>query len=122
MVSASAASGYSSGDAIKAVKEVAKQTLPSGYGYEFSGLSRDEASSGSTTVIIFIICLVFVYIILCCLYESMFIPIVVMLSIPFGLLGSFLFCQDVRHREQHLHADGTDYAYRTCCRRPLFAH
>jgi hydrophobe/amphiphile efflux-1 (HAE1) family protein len=93
LVSASAASGYSSGDAIKAVKEVASQTLPSGYGYEFSGLSRDEASSGSTTVLIFVICLMFIYVILCCLYESVFIPIVVMLSVPFGLLGSFLFAK-----------------------------
>src|SRR5574344_1945508 len=93
LVSASAADGYSSGDAIKAVQEVAKQTLPSGYGYEFSGLSRDEASSGSTTVLIFCICLVFVYVILCCLYESIFIPIAVMLSIPFGLVGSFLFAK-----------------------------
>jgi hydrophobe/amphiphile efflux-1 (HAE1) family protein len=93
MVSASAANGYSSGEAIKAVQTVAKQTLPSGYNYEFSGLSRDEASSGSTTLLIFIICLIFVYIILCCLYESLFIPIAVMLSIPFGLLGSFLFAK-----------------------------
>ena len=93
MVSASAANGYSSGEAIKAVQEVSKQTLPSGYGYEFSGLSRDEATSGSTTLIIFIICLVFVYVILCCLYESIFIPLAVMLSIPFGLLGSFLFAK-----------------------------
>ena len=93
LVIASAADGYSSGDAIKAVQEVAKQTLPSGYGYEFSGLSRDEASSGSTTVLIFCICLVFVYVILCCLYESIFIPIAVMLSIPFGLVGSFLFAK-----------------------------
>jgi hydrophobe/amphiphile efflux-1 (HAE1) family protein len=93
MVSASAANGYSSGEAIKAVQEVAKQTLPSGYGFEFSGLSRDEASSSSSTIMIFVICLIFVYIILCCLYESIFIPIVVMLSIPFGLLGSFLFAK-----------------------------
>src|SRR5574344_972368 len=93
LVSASAADGYSSGDAMKAVQEGAKQTLPSGYGYEFSGLSRDEASSGSTTVLIFCICLVFVYVILCCLYESIFIPIAVMLSIPVGLVGSFLFAK-----------------------------
>lgn len=93
LVSASAANGYSSGEAIKAVQEVATKTLPSGYGYEFSGLSRDEASSGSTTLLIFIICLAFVYVILCCLYESLFIPIAVMLSIPFGLLGSFLFAK-----------------------------
>jgi HAE1 family hydrophobic/amphiphilic exporter-1 len=93
MVSASASDGYSSGDAIKAVQEVSKQTLPSGYGYEFSGLSRDEASSGSSTTIIFIICIAFVFIILCCLYESVFIPMVVMLSIPFGMFGSFLFAK-----------------------------
>jgi hydrophobe/amphiphile efflux-1 (HAE1) family protein len=93
MVSASAGDGYSSGDAIKAVQEVSKQTLPSGYGYEFSGLSRDEASSGSSTIIIFIICIAFVFIILCCLYESVFIPMVVMLSIPFGMFGSFLFAK-----------------------------
>jgi hydrophobe/amphiphile efflux-1 (HAE1) family protein len=92
-VNASPADGYSSGDAIEAVKEVASQTLPSGYSYEYSGISRDEASSGSSTVIIFVICLVFVYIILCSLYESFFIPLAVMLSIPFGLLGSFLFAK-----------------------------
>lgn len=90
-VNASPADGYSSGEAINAVSEVAKETLPSGYGYEFSGLSRDEASSGSSTTVIYIICLVFVYIVLCCLYESVFIPLAVMLSIPFGLLGSFIF-------------------------------
>jgi hydrophobe/amphiphile efflux-1 (HAE1) family protein len=93
LVNASTAEGHSSGEAIKAVERVAKQTLPSGYGYEFSGLARDEASSGSTTLLIFIICLMFVYVILCCLYESVFIPIAVMLSIPFGLLGSFLFAK-----------------------------
>ena len=92
-VNASPADGYSSGDAIEAVKEVASQTLPSGYSYEYSGISRDEASSGSSTVIIFVICLIFVYIILCSLYESFFIPLAVMLSIPFGLLGSFLFAK-----------------------------
>ena len=89
-VNASPADGYSSGDAINAVAEVAKETLPSGYGYEFSGLSRDEASSGSSTVMVFVICLVFVYIVLCCLYESLLIPLAVMLSISFGLMGSFL--------------------------------
>lgn len=90
-VNASAATGYSSGDAINAVAEVAKETLPSGYGYELGGISREEASSGTSIVIIFIICILFIYIILCSLYESLFIPLAVMLSIPFGLVGSFVF-------------------------------
>ena len=92
-VNASAAQGYSSGDAINAVREVAKKTLPAGYGYEFGGTSREEASSGTSIVIIFAICVVFIYIILCSLYESLFIPLAVMLSIPFGLMGSFLFAK-----------------------------
>lgn len=92
-VNASAAEGYSSGDAINAVREVAKETLPAGYGYEFGGTSREEASSGTSVVIIFAICVVFIYIILCSLYESLFVPLAVMLSIPFGLMGSFLFAK-----------------------------
>ena len=92
-VNASANAGYSSGDAIKAVEEVAKQTIPSGYGYEFGGITREESSSGTSIVAIFAICIIFVYIILCALYESLFVPLAVMLSIPFGLLGSFLFAQ-----------------------------
>ncbi|MGN0195569.1 MAG: efflux RND transporter permease subunit [Candidatus Cryptobacteroides sp.] len=92
-VNASAAQGYSSGDAIRAVREVAKETLPSGYGYEFGGTSREEASSGTSVVLIIAICLVFVYLILCSLYESLFIPMAVMLSVPFGLAGSFLFAK-----------------------------
>lgn len=92
-VNASAATGYSSGDAIRAVQEVAKETLPAGYGFEFGGTSREEASSGTSIMVIFIICIIFVYIILCSLYESLFIPLAVMLSIPFGLAGSFLFAK-----------------------------
>ena len=92
-VNASTNEGYSSGDAIKAVEEVARQTLPSGYGYEFGGITREESSSGTSIVVIFAICIIFVYIILCALYESLFVPLAVMLSIPFGLLGSFLFAQ-----------------------------
>ncbi|GAA6243027.1 efflux RND transporter permease subunit [Bacteroides fragilis] len=92
-VNASPAGGYSSGDAIRAVQEVAKETLPSGYGYEFGGTSREEASSGTSVMAVFIICIIFVYIILCSLYESLFIPLAVMLSIPFGLAGSFLFAK-----------------------------
>ena len=68
------ADGYSSGDAIAAIEEVASQTLPTGYGYEFSGITREESSSTGNTVIIFIICIVFIYLILCSLYESIFIP------------------------------------------------
>ena len=92
-VNASAAEGYSSGDAIQAVKEVAAQTLPSGYGYELSGISREEASTGASIVVIFAIIIIFIYIILCSLYESLFIPLAVMLSVPFGLAGSFLFAK-----------------------------
>ena len=90
-VNASVATGYSSGDAILAVEEVAKETLPSGYGYELGGISREEASAGTSIVVIFVICVLFIYIILCSLYESLFIPLAVMLSIPFGLMGSFVF-------------------------------
>jgi len=90
-VNGQAANGYSSGEAIQAVREVAAETLPAGYGYEFGGMSREEAAGGSSTAIIFVICVVFIYLILCALYESLFIPIVVILSVPFGLAGSFLF-------------------------------
>lgn len=92
-VNATPAQGYSSGDAIEAVREVAKKTLPAGYGYEFGGTSREEASSGTSFVVIFVICVLFIYIILCSLYESLFVPLAVMLSIPFGLMGSFLFAK-----------------------------
>ena len=90
-VNGQAANGYSSGEAIEAVREVMEERLPAGYGYEFGGMSREEATSGSSTAIIFVICIVFIYLILCALYESVFIPIVILLSIPFGLAGSFLF-------------------------------
>lgn len=85
------ADGYSTGDAINAVTEVAKQTLPTGYGYEFSGMTREESGNTNTTIIIFGLCIVFIYLILCALYESLFIPLAVMLSVPFGLMGTFLF-------------------------------
>lgn len=90
-VSGMPADGYSSGQAIEAIREVAEQTLPVGYGFEFGGLTREESSSGASTVIIFAICIAFVYLILCALYESIFIPLAVILSVPFGLLGSFIF-------------------------------
>ena len=93
MVNGAAAAGYSSGDAIKAIEEVAAEVLPRGYGYEFSGMTREEAGSSSNTVFIFAVILVLVYIILASLYESIFIPFAVLLSVPFGLMGSFLFAK-----------------------------
>ena len=92
-VNGAAASGYSSGQAIKAVQEVASQTLPTGYGFEFGGMSREESNTDNTTTLVFIICVVFIYLILCALYESLFVPIAVILSVPFGLAGSFLFAK-----------------------------
>ena len=90
-VGGTAADGFSSGQAIDAIREVAAQVLPEGYGYEFGGMTREEASSQNTTALVFVICIVFIYLILCALYESLFIPLAVILSVPFGLAGSFLF-------------------------------
>ena len=92
-VNGSAAPGHSSGEAIKAIREVAAQQLPAGYSFEFGGMTREEASSASSTVIVFAICAIFIYLILCALYESLLIPIVILLSVPFGLAGSFLFAR-----------------------------
>lgn len=85
--------GFSSGEALNAIKETAKTHLPSGFGYEFGGMSREESSTGSTTIIVFSICLAFTYLILCALYESLFIPLAVIAAVPFGLLGCFLFAR-----------------------------
>lgn len=93
LVNGDAASGYSSGDAIRAVRETAAWVLPKGYGYEFSGISREESETTNNTVVIFIVCLVFVYLILCGLYDSFLIPFSVILSVPFGLMGTFLFAK-----------------------------
>lgn len=87
------ADGYSSGQAIKAIEEVARTSLPEGYGYEFGGMTREEATTGNTTTLVFIVCIVFIYLILCALYESLLIPFAVILSVPFGLMGSFLFAK-----------------------------
>ena len=92
-INGNAADGYSSGQAIQAVREVAAEVLPAGYGYEFGGMSREEANTGSSVAIIFVICVVFIYLILCALYESIFIPMAIILSVPFGLAGSFLFAR-----------------------------
>ena len=86
------ASGYTSGQALAALAEVAQENLPTGYTYELGGMAREEAqSSGSTTGLIFVLCFVFVYLLLSAQYESYILPLAVLLSIPFGLLGSFLF-------------------------------
>lgn len=89
------ADGYSSGDVINAVTEVAARTLPTGYGYGYSGMTREEAQMAGShdTVIIYCICVLFIYLILCALYESLFVPMAVIMSVPFGLAGSFLFAR-----------------------------
>ncbi|MCI9284981.1 MAG: MMPL family transporter [Muribaculaceae bacterium] len=89
------AAGYSSGDCLAAIERVAAETLPPGYGYEYSGMTREEASSGagSTTAVIFGLCLLFVYLLLSAQYESYLLPFSVILSIPFGLMGTFIFAQ-----------------------------
>ena len=96
-INATAADGYSSGQAIKAVEEVAKQTLPDGYTYEYSGLTRSEQESSSSTGMIFILCFIFVYLILSAQYESYLLPLAVLLSVPFGLAGAFIFTQLFGH-------------------------
>jgi len=83
--------GYSTGDAIKAVQEVASQSLPLGYGYEFSGMTREEISAGGQTLFIFLLCLVFVYFLLAAQYESYMLPFAVLFSLPIGLAGSYIF-------------------------------
>ena len=92
-VNGSAAPGYSSGDAINAIREVAAQTLPRGYGFEFGGITREEARSTSSSLIIYGICIVLIYLILCAFYESFLIPLAVIISVPCGLMGSFLFAK-----------------------------
>ena len=96
-VTATVANGYSSGEAIKAVEEVAAQVLPTGYTYDYSGLTRQEAQASNTTAIIFVLCIVFIYLILSAQYESYILPLSVILSVPFGLAGAFLFTQLFGH-------------------------
>ena len=93
-VNVNPAEGYSSGQAQQAIQEVAGQILPTGYGYEYGGMAREEAASGGAqTVFVYAICIVLIYLIMVCLYESFLIPLAVILSVPFGLLGSFLFAK-----------------------------
>ncbi len=89
------AQGYSSGDIIAAIQEVSKTALPTGFGYEFSSMTREEAqlAESHTTTLIYIIAIVFIYLILCGLYESLFLPFAVICSVPFGIMGSFLFAR-----------------------------
>ena len=90
-VNAMPADGYSTGDAIKAVQETAEQSLPKGYGYDYGGITREENQQSGTTILIFGICFLMIYLILSALYESFIIPFAVLLSVPCGLMGSFLF-------------------------------
>ena len=90
-VTATVANGYSSGEAIKACEEVASQVLPTGYTYDYSGLTRSEAASSNSTALIFVLCFIFIYLILSAQYESYILPLAVVLSVPFGLAGAFLF-------------------------------
>ena len=91
-VMVSPAAGYTSGQALAAISEVSKTNLPTGFGYELGGMAREEAeTSGSTTGLIFVLCFVFVFLLLSAQYESYILPLAVLLSIPFGLMGSFIF-------------------------------
>ena len=96
-VTATVADGYSTGEAIKAVEQVAEQILPAGYTYDYSGLTRQEAQSSNSTALIFVLCIVFIYLILSAQYESYILPLAVILSVPFGLAGAFLFTQLFGH-------------------------
>lgn len=88
------AEGYSTGEAQQAIGEVAQQTLPTGYSYEYGGIAREEAEQGSaSTVVVYGLCIMLIYLILVCLYESFLVPLAVILSVPFGLMGSFLFAR-----------------------------
>lgn len=92
-VNGSPAEGYTSGEAMQAIKEVAEQHLPQGYSYEYSGMSREESNSSNTTIIVFVLCIMFIYLLLAAQYESYILPWAVILSVPFGLAGSFLLIQ-----------------------------
>ena len=90
-VTATVANGFSTGEAIKAAQEVAAEMLPTGYTYDYSGLTREEAKSTNSTAMIFLLCFMFIYLILAAQYESYILPLAVLLSVPFGLAGCFLF-------------------------------
>ena len=112
-----AANGYTEGDAHEVIAEVFKETMPNGYSYEYSGMSREleEASGSNTTALIYIICVILIYLILASLYNSWFTPLAVLLSVPFGLMGAFV-CAYIGslawHGQQHLPANGCHHAHR----------
>ena len=86
--------GYSTGEVQNAIQEVASQVLPTGYGYEYGGMAREEAQSGGAkTIFVYSICVVLIFLILSCLYESFLVPLAVIFSVPFGIMGSFLFAK-----------------------------
>jgi len=92
-VNGSPNAGYTTGQSLQAIKEVAALTLPAGYGYEYSGISREEQNSGSQTIYIFILSLLFIYLLLSALYESYLLPLAVLLSLPIGLSGVYVFAK-----------------------------
>ncbi|MBO6189009.1 MAG: efflux RND transporter permease subunit [Prevotella sp.] len=96
-VTGTVASGYSTGEALQAIREVGEDVLPQGYTYEYSGLTREEAKASNTTAVIFVLCIIFIYLILSAQYESYILPLAVVLSVPFGLAGCFLFTQLFGH-------------------------
>ncbi len=103
MLNGEAADGYSSGDAIKAIEEVAKENLPRGYSYDWSGMTREEIASGNQVIYIFAICLLFVYLLLSAQYESFLLPLPVLLSLPVGIFGS-LFLLYITGLENNIYA------------------
>lgn len=103
MLNGEAATGYSSGDAIKAIEEVAKENLPRGYSYDWSGMTREEIASGNQVIYIFVICLLFVYLLLSAQYESFLLPLPVLLSLPIGIFGS-LFLLYITGLENNIYA------------------
>src|SRR5574344_2185430 len=93
-VNVSVADGYSSGQAMEAIQQLSKKMLPSGYSYDYGGISREESNnSGASTIFVYVICIVLIFLILACLYESFLVPFAVIFSVPFGLMGSFLFAK-----------------------------
>lgn len=114
--------GYSSGEAVEAIRQTAKACLPAGFGYEFGGMSREEAGQGNTTVLVFGICVAFIYLILCALYESLTVPLAVLAARAFRRGRMFHICATVGPREQYLYADWPDNAHRPVGKDGHFAY
>jgi HAE1 family hydrophobic/amphiphilic exporter-1 len=103
-INGNAGEGYSSGEAIEALREVAADVLPAGYGYEFSGLSREEINAGSSTTTIFILSIIFVFLFLTALYESWSVPFAVLLAVPIGAFGAILTLTFIPHLNNNIYA------------------